>query len=314
MTTAFFAGLFWSIWCISAEPAVPGVFHWKYGDQYKSLIPNKLLFNYKENLLVGSASSKYPDLQRNVYKTIKLHPNMEIIFYDNRECARAINRVHSQELREAFEQEETGMFKSDICRLAMLWEHGGYYFDNDMEVLKDMRRTFAANVSLSSVLGLARCNRPNAIFQAFVAAMPKHPAIKEALDGTMEWYKQKVYLQTQGVPKGFKRLMGTEVLGAAAMHWLGVESLKAGHLHRQVRDLTGSSGLLQTNTSADFMQEAESGWDSAYFFEEAEGHLSDFGLQKRDGKGSSCNVYVKDSNNVVAWSRFVGSGEWCVKP
>mmetsp|Transcript_43879 Transcript_43879/g.80415 ORF Transcript_43879/g.80415 Transcript_43879/m.80415 type:complete len:309 (+) Transcript_43879:64-990(+) len=308
MSVAFTAGLFWIISQISADHAAADA------GNSESLIPDKILFNYKENLLVGSARSKYPEFQQNLHKTIKLHPHTQVVFYDNGECARAIKRVHSQELREAFEREETGMFKSDICRLAMLWEHGGYYFDNDMEVLTDVRRILPANISLSSVLALARCNRPNAVFQAFVAAMPKHPAIMEALHRTLEWYKQKVYLQTEGVPKGYKRLMGTEVLGAAVMHWLGVEKLKAGPLSRQESKPTESAGLVQTNASADLAQDGESGRNAAYFFEEAEGNLSDFGLIKRNGRGSSCNVYVKDSKNAVAWSRFVGSGEWCEKP
>jgi mannosyltransferase OCH1-like enzyme len=33
-----------------------------------------------------------------------------------------------------FLDERTGMYRGDICRVAALYLHGGYYFDLDMEV------------------------------------------------------------------------------------------------------------------------------------------------------------------------------------
>lgn len=266
-------------------------------------LPNKLLFNYKHHLLTSNTTEE-ADLIHNVQNTIRFHPDMEVIFYDNNDCSQAVRRMHSNALADFFDNEDTGMFKSDICRLAMLYEHGGYYFDNDLEVLKDVRTSLPAGIALSSVLALPRCNRPNALFQAFAAAEPRHPVIKDALDGTLRWYETREYENTQGLPQGFKRLMGTEVLGESVMKWLRVDNLKGG---LQQQHTSPSESLLQKDRPGSFS------FEFAYFFEEAEGNLGAYHLQHRQGIGSSCNVFVKNGMDPIAWSRFVGSGQWCDK-
>mmetsp|Transcript_140513 Transcript_140513/g.262053 ORF Transcript_140513/g.262053 Transcript_140513/m.262053 type:complete len:608 (+) Transcript_140513:65-1888(+) len=265
-----------------------------------NLIPNKLLFNFKVHLFTPEAEKNYAELQRNVNNIINHHTGMEVIFYDNKDCYRSIKRVHSAELADYFENETTGMFKSDICRLAQLYEHGGYYFDNDMEVMQDMRRSLPPGVSFSSVLALARCNRPNSLFQAFAAVMPRHPLIMDALNGTLKWYAKEEYKDLRGVPTGYKRLMGTEVLGSSVMRWLGVDTLKTGLIQQRA------------SPSVNFFQRDWPGQlEFAYFFDEAEGDLDKYGLRARRGKGGSCNIFVRDNAQPLAWSRFVGSGLWC---
>ena len=43
------------------------------------------------------------------------------------------------------QKEKVGKFKSDICRLFLLWEKGGVYLDNDLFVRFDLRKILDIN-------------------------------------------------------------------------------------------------------------------------------------------------------------------------
>jgi len=105
-------------------------------------IPNILLFNYQVNLLRVGAT-ELPEHRKNIIKTIALHPGASVLFHDDAACRLAIVRVHSEELASMFDRESRGMYKSDLCRYAMLYEHGGYYFDNDLDLIQDVRKVIA---------------------------------------------------------------------------------------------------------------------------------------------------------------------------
>ena len=55
---------------------------------------------------------------------VALHPGAEVIFFNDAQCADALTAVEPS-LVDAFWAERDGRFKSDMCRLAMLYTHGG---------------------------------------------------------------------------------------------------------------------------------------------------------------------------------------------
>ena len=101
----------------------------------------RLVFTYKTDLLRDSLlvrrSAEEENLRRNVLHTIATYPDAEVDFYDDERCLEEI-RKHSEEfgteLARYFEEEPLGKYKSDICRLYILYDKGGIYLDNDLLV------------------------------------------------------------------------------------------------------------------------------------------------------------------------------------
>jgi len=262
-------------------------------------IPDRLVFNHKAQLLATSSlDSPIIDqilnvpLRENVNKIIhlhrhsSLHPNItDVEFLDDVGCSAAIERAHSRDLAMFFNNESTGMYKSDICRLAQLALKGGYYADNDLDVLADFRTVIPPEASFASVIALPwkGPRNPNQIFQAFLAAAPHHPVILSSLDKGLEFYK--------GGNKTLRKLLGNNVQGSALVRvayeeWLGNEM---------------EPGLQE--------KLGENKFKYSYLLEEARLKASDPKIQPQIGEGWNCNIAVLDrsQHKVLAWSHIVGS-------
>lgn len=161
-------------------------------------IPDTLLFNYKKVLIDEGLglTDKEHQLVTNVINTInvfkKRNPKTKVLFADDAMCKDMIMQAHGEELATVFENEKTGMFKSDICRLSQLYIHGGHYFDNDLEVVKVPNSYFEKCTSFASVLGQSQN-----IFQAYLAAAPGHPLIKLAMDRLLEAHQGKLEVDSK---------------------------------------------------------------------------------------------------------------------
>merc|ERR1719235_1289165 len=155
-----------------------------------STIPDNLHFNYKTVLFTDKDaqaddshpfSAKEERLLENIKNTVQVFrekkPETKVMYADDAQCRQLIEEAHGPQLLAAFDREKIGMFKSDICRLAQLYIHGGHYFDNDLEVVKVPNSYFEKCTSFASVLGQSQN-----IFQAYLAAAPGHPLIKLAMD------------------------------------------------------------------------------------------------------------------------------------
>jgi len=250
------------------------------------LIPNNLLLNYKVSLLEAdpqSLSHSEHRVKQNLLRTFTALPNMKVLFYNDTQCRAAVARVHSEQLARRFDREHYGAYKSDLCRLAMLFEHGGIYLDNDLEIVADVRQLIPQGVSLSSAMELGSHTN---VFQAFFAATPGHPVLALALDLTRKRYN------------GHSRQlwMGPEVMGVALRSWLGTPLLKLGEAVK-----------LDSRKGSDSRSKRE----LVYLFQETD-NVWGYGLSPRpNGHGCCCNVAVVDKRKAWAWSRFVGASEFC---
>eukprot|EP00435_Cladocopium_sp_Y103_P046634 s444_g13.t1 len=150
-------------------------------------IPRKLLFNYKINLFKAENSDLDPKekiLLANVKRTVKLFEDItgdapEVEMWDDDHCLTALNDMQMKEghaLAFGFRREVEGPIKSDLCRLVMLYNTGGYYFDTDVAPLAALQRVLDPRATFVTV----RAQR-DGFFQAFVATTPKHPVIKLSL-------------------------------------------------------------------------------------------------------------------------------------
>ncbi len=132
--------------------------------------------------------SQFPRLVReNVNNTIQIYANhwnktkVPVWFLGDEQCRRVIQEENS-ELLQFYLFETFGAYKSDICRIAALHQRGGYYFDNDMEVIEAMsllNATFIMTIAKKQKLA------PN----TFIAATSRHVVVQEAMNAIIDYYK-----------------------------------------------------------------------------------------------------------------------------
>jgi len=239
-------------------------------------IPNRLVLNYKVDLLKDPLAS--PKHSENIKKTMAIYKDMQVEFLDDEGCAKAIESAHSSALAKYFREETFGPYKSDICRLAQLRE-GGYYMDNDLEAISDLRDLVPAQAAFVSV---AQGNKD--IFQALIGVAPEHPIIRRALNDTYDHYEQN------GSPSTVEWVLGPQMMAKAYKWWAEEEVAAGSRAHAQ------RSGPFQ----------------ESYFFVESQ-DMNHYGLSRQSGQGCCCNFVVGDqaSQRSPFWSRFVGASERC---
>ena len=152
----------------------------------------RLLFNYKINLFKeehGDLTSQEKILLTNMKRTVKLFQNItgdasEVEMWDDNSCLTALKELHMKEglpLAFAFKTEVVGMIRSDLCRLVMLYNSGGYYFDTDLAPLAALQRALDPRATFVTVRTSERSLSGGGFFQAFLATAPKHPVIRRSL-------------------------------------------------------------------------------------------------------------------------------------
>jgi mannosyltransferase OCH1-like enzyme len=128
----------------------------------------------------------------------------------NRDCLRLLHE-HYPSLVKHFIAEKAAMYKADICRLAVLYGEGGYYFDVDMVALTPFSPT-----SLHTFVTAICHNKPECIFQSFIASTPRHPAAKFGLDKMFDIYSGRVKMPS-------KNWKGTYAMHLAIESWRKAE-------------------------------------------------------------------------------------------
>ena len=193
-------------------------------------IPHSIYMTYKQNVL---ESHEPPHIYQNIMNTIAEYrrlwnePEAPVHFLTDDECRERIEEAEPR-LVQHFDQESSGTYKADICRVAALYLEGGYYFDIDLRVV--------VPVSLDPNITFASCREKpvffncqgkcppehvieatkrqigahpfgiNNLFQAFIASSKGSPVLKKALYLMIDYYEKRY--QTHGP-------MGVSTLGDA---------------------------------------------------------------------------------------------------
>lgn len=259
-------------------------------------IPNRLAFNYKVNLLKHPEA--LPSRSKNVQNIINgFYKDMEVEFLDDEGCAKLIEQAHSASLANYFRRERYGPYKSDTCRLAQLFEDGGYYMDNDLEVISDFRKLVPEKASFVSV-----AHPHKDIFQALLGVAPKHPIVKHVLDVMHAAYEASPVQSVQLAATNSSAKSNSSLKLNSTISWFGPEKLAQAYTW-----WTGAAVM-------DGLQQAEGreSFQYSYMFLE-DSNPEQYGLSKRYGQGCCCNFVVGDrsSKKAVFYSRFVGAGQFC---
>lgn len=159
-------------------------------------IPHRLIFTHQYNLFDCESSRIHltPTLHMlaaNARQTVALYrefwgePAAEVAFLTDMDCLRVLNATEPRLIKHF--KKEKGMFKADLCRVAELYQNGGYYFDVDLLAVHPVSP--ADSVRFATVRGT---NWPSkGFFQAFAASAPGHPILKRSLDILLEVYEGK---------------------------------------------------------------------------------------------------------------------------
>lgn len=144
--------------------------------------------------------SEIPDLlQENILNTINTYHNAwdaaglkheEVWYLGNTECQEQI-KVAEPRLLQYYLREQKGQYKANVCRIAALFNKGGYYFDTDMQVVKAVTDISTSTTFVSPLEVLGKEGKINGIFNSFVAASAKHPIFKINLDLFLEFYQTR---------------------------------------------------------------------------------------------------------------------------
>ena len=119
-----------------------------------------------------------PSMRRALTSILEKNPEYNYTFYSDRRARQFVAENFDSVTLAAFDDIIPGAFKADLFRLCWLHHYGGVYLDMDME---------AGTAPLSSIIRptdrlvtAVDCSN-GYIYNAFVAAVPQHPYIAEAL-------------------------------------------------------------------------------------------------------------------------------------
>jgi len=139
------------------------------------MIPKKIFQSWKTKNLDQK-------MKESVSKLRELNPEYQYFLFDDEDCREYILKHFGQNYLNAFDILIPGAFKCDLWRYAVLYVEGGVYLDIDMEALAPFREIIKDDDQLVTVIDRDQLFGSNGIYQAFLAAIPRHPAIKHMLD------------------------------------------------------------------------------------------------------------------------------------
>lgn len=293
-------------------------------------IPRNLIFTYKHDILQQKEPQHFYD---NILKTIHSYnqiwnendnnqrissnndnasanntSRLKVLFYTDDDCLWELNATEPK-LIPFFQSEKVGAFKADLCRIAALLLHGGYFFDADMEVIqpvvfdnvnigdnKDTRKedivTFATAIEAGK----------HGFFQSFLASTPNHLVVRNALQIMLQYYQQ------DKIPRD--RVFN-----------LGPHTLKESYNEYYDNNNTNTNANIQGR--AVLLNECNLVNSKRFSFQSDElakrkmcppSILSLPSLKPlRKGRGCCCNYVVHDkaTNTPHFWSRMIGAGRHC---
>ena len=140
-------------------------------------IPPNLLANSKSGL-----DKELKFIQQNVIRNSAYFPGWKSISDDDASCLQKIKKIKESSISSTdmvswfISHQTPGKFKSDLCRLAQLYLHGGVYLDNDLELTSSLIDDLMTGVEIISAVE-ADFGQPLGIFQAILGSPPGRNAV-----------------------------------------------------------------------------------------------------------------------------------------
>ncbi len=166
----------------------------------KSKIPKKIFQTFSRNRMeIGTY---------NATKTwIKNNPEYSYHFFNNEEIRKYIKNNFEKRVLKAFDSLIPGAYKADLWRYCILYKEGGVYADAKQVNLVPLKKIIDPKMDFISVK-----DRPkNAIYNAFICTVPRHPFMKKAIDLSVDNILNRRY-NTSNLD-----ITGPETLGKAVL-------------------------------------------------------------------------------------------------
>ena len=169
-------------------------------------IPNNILFNHYST----NYSQINPHIVANMRHLVALHPGANVIFMDDAQCLdlmRQTRHLISDDTMEWYQGNKQllhrlkesmpstapyyhGKYLSDFCRLVQLYNHGGVYFDTDLQLSRNIRELLdVVNASFASVVAYSGLDNRNDIFQALTASQANTTLMARAITYFDQWIR-----------------------------------------------------------------------------------------------------------------------------
>jgi len=234
--------------------------------------------------------SEFPRLVReNIDNTIKIYSdhwnetNVSIWFLGAEQCERVI-QAQSPDLLRFYHNETFGPYKSDICRVAALYQQGGYYFDNDVEVTEAISTD---NITFIMPITMHKMKDAYVASNTFIGATPRHVIIQETFDAIIDYYRNNHTYDLHD--------------------HMGPATLWNGYIQ--------ASKKYSCDSSAAISSECNNTWS---IFDLTQINLDQRKelypeVKRRKGWGCCCNWVIQSSKlqKIYFWSRFLGAGGSC---
>jgi len=148
--------------------------------------PKTKITHIPPNFIINTKSGLHNEpllIQKNVENNLFLFPNYTFIQDDDTSCLEKMKQIptfaKSNHTLAWFQSNQTpGMFKSDACRLAQLYIHGGVYLDNDLELRFSILDLISRGYDFITSVDLGGKD----IFQAIIAASSRHALIQRSME------------------------------------------------------------------------------------------------------------------------------------
>lgn len=271
-------------------------------------IPPNLLLTYSSNILKERRPRHfYRNIQNsiNLYKEALSSSDFTVLFLDDSDCLAHIEIIEPK-LVDPFKYETDSRFKGDICRAAALYQHGGYYLDIDLQVIKPFIIS-DPGITFSSVI-----EEPGkGFFQAFMGATPYHRILRQTMNNMVRHYDKALIPKHGGKNNPIKYKINYSYIDHLLKQdkgWnMGTRTIKDAfvELHIPYRSkYNEGKNTLEEKSEVYLLQEIHLETSASWYPT----------LERRKFQHKCCcNFVVHDphSQKVHFWSRFPGAGQFC---
>lgn len=135
-----------------------------------------------------------------------LNTNLEIEISSDRDCREFLSKHFGEDYVSCFNYIKFGPIRADFWRVCKLYIHGGYYSDIDIVPKQSLKKICSTVANFVTSLTF----RNDSIFQAFIAATPKHNVLERCIDRYMNRWRNRTpmkYWEWSGTHDMYKEIV-----------------------------------------------------------------------------------------------------------